>query len=196
MVSLPIFPLGTALMPGGNLPLQIFEPRYLQLFAELTDKPVDQRRFGVIALRCGIEVGPEAAVELHDVGCVALVTRIRTISGTRRLLVETRGTRRFHIEHLDPTAHTPYLCADIEWLPEQPGACAAELDVLAEALAGALTAYRHALGAPALVLTGTPAECSYAVADAMVLDTADRQHLRAAPMTADLLHLARSLMRR
>ena len=68
--------------------------------------------------------------------------------------------------------------------------------MLAEALAGALTAYRHALGAPALVLTGTPAECSYAVADAMVLDTADRQRLLAAPTTADRLHLARSLMRR
>ena len=31
MPTLPLFPLGTVLLPGGRLPLQVFEPRYLCL---------------------------------------------------------------------------------------------------------------------------------------------------------------------
>ena len=29
MATLPLFPLGTVLLPGAQLPLQIFEPRYV-----------------------------------------------------------------------------------------------------------------------------------------------------------------------
>jgi len=33
--SLPLFPLQTVLLPGGRLPLHIFEPRYRQLIVDL-----------------------------------------------------------------------------------------------------------------------------------------------------------------
>ena len=32
--SLPLFPLGTVLYPGGYLPLQIFEVRYLDMIGK------------------------------------------------------------------------------------------------------------------------------------------------------------------
>ena len=31
MAVMPMFPLGTVLLPGGVLPLHVFEPRYRQL---------------------------------------------------------------------------------------------------------------------------------------------------------------------
>ncbi len=44
--ELPLFPLGgTVLFPGMNLPLQIFENRYLQMMADITQ---DDSRFGVV----------------------------------------------------------------------------------------------------------------------------------------------------
>ena len=54
---LPLFPLGTVLVPGLVLPLHIFEPRYRQLVADLEDLPEDEREFGVVAIREGGEVG-------------------------------------------------------------------------------------------------------------------------------------------
>ena len=68
------------------LPLNIFEPRYRQLVADLTDgRPADgERAFGVIAIREGWEVGPEVS-SLHEVGCTAAVQQIEhyPTAGTR-----------------------------------------------------------------------------------------------------------------
>jgi Lon protease-like protein len=51
--ALPLFPLGTVLFPGGWLPLQIFEVRYLDLMkrCERSGEP-----FGVVSLQSGQEV--------------------------------------------------------------------------------------------------------------------------------------------
>ena len=51
--SLPLFPLGTVLYPGGLLPLQIFEVRYLDMIGKChkTDAP-----FGIVSLTEGSEV--------------------------------------------------------------------------------------------------------------------------------------------
>src|SRR5450631_2620869 len=55
---LPIFPLGTVLVPGLVLPLHIFEPRYRLLIEALMALPEGAtRQFGVIALRSGSEAG-------------------------------------------------------------------------------------------------------------------------------------------
>ena len=35
MAQLPLFPLGTVLVPGATLPLQLFEPRYIELLSDL-----------------------------------------------------------------------------------------------------------------------------------------------------------------
>ena len=51
--TLPLFPLGTVLMPGASLPLHIFEPRYRQLTVDLVTGAVPDRQFGVVAVREG-----------------------------------------------------------------------------------------------------------------------------------------------
>ena len=55
---LPLFPLGTVLVPGMRLSLHVFEPRYRQLVADLLDdQDPGAPEFGVVALRQGWEVG-------------------------------------------------------------------------------------------------------------------------------------------
>jgi Lon protease-like protein len=196
MASLPLVPLGTVLMPGATLPLQLFEPRYLRLLRDLLAAPPPEREFGVVALRRGVEVGPETSIELHEIGCVARVLGAWSLPGTGRVSVETMGMRRFRLVALDPGADTPYLTGDIDSLPELPGAGPDELERLTEALGRGLAVYRELLGAPAVVLDGRPEVASYAVADALVLDVADRQQLLAAPSTAGRLRLAATLVHR
>ena len=61
---LPLFPLSTVLFPGMRLPLHIFEERYRLLVADLQAQP-EPRRFGVIAIRKGREVGAEGVTALQ-----------------------------------------------------------------------------------------------------------------------------------
>lgn len=54
MDTLPLFPLGTVMLPGTLLPLHVFEPRYVTLMRAI--EPV-QGGFGLIGIRRGREVG-------------------------------------------------------------------------------------------------------------------------------------------
>ena len=69
--DLPLFPLRTVLMPGGLLPLQIFEPRYLDLVRECTR---NDSGFGV----CLILQGSEAGAPPQHAG-IGTMARIRDI---------------------------------------------------------------------------------------------------------------------
>ena len=53
VITLPLFPLSAVLLPGGRVPLQIFEQRYLDLVRESmkTAEP-----FGMVWIRRGSEV--------------------------------------------------------------------------------------------------------------------------------------------
>ena len=63
--SLPLFPLGTVLYPGGFLPLRIFEVRYLDMIGKChkTGAP-----FGVVALSEGAEVRRPASPKAQNAG--------------------------------------------------------------------------------------------------------------------------------
>lgn len=52
-MQLPLFPLGTVLFPGGRLPLQVFEPRYVDL---VRTSLKNNSEFGVVWIREGSEV--------------------------------------------------------------------------------------------------------------------------------------------
>src|SRR5689334_1085172 len=53
---LPMFPLRTVLVPGMPLSLNVFEPRYRKLVADLLNSGGDAApQFGVVALRAGWE---------------------------------------------------------------------------------------------------------------------------------------------
>jgi Lon protease-like protein len=114
--TLPIFPLGTVLLPGASLPLHIFEPRYRQLTVDLVTGAVTGRSFGVVALRQGWTTDPDELSQLHEVGCSATLRQVNRLPDGRFDIV-TRGERRFRLLDLDSTS-APYLLGSVEWLPD------------------------------------------------------------------------------
>src|SRR5947209_13117302 len=121
---IPLFPLGTPLFPGIVLPLQIFEPRYRRLVAELSALPADSPRrvFGVVAIRQGWEVERVAPTEaLYDVGCTARLqsVRPRPDGGSR---IVTVGAERFRLLDVVVSEDPPYLQGEVEWLAEEEAA--------------------------------------------------------------------------
>ena len=67
--SLPIFPLGTVLFPGGALPLKGFEARYIDMTRECMKSGMP---FGICLIKEGAEVGSPAVP--HTIGCLATIT--------------------------------------------------------------------------------------------------------------------------
>ena len=91
MDTLPIFPLGTVLFPGGVLPLRIFEARYMDMAREClkTDSA-----FGVCLITRGNEVGQPADHEAQ--GCLAMI-REWDMPQLGLLRIRTVGSQRFEI---------------------------------------------------------------------------------------------------
>jgi len=198
---IPIFPLGTVLVPGLVLPLHIFEPRYRQLVADLQALPVDDRGFGVVAIREGWEVGEDGVRALFEVGTLALVRELSPYPDGRFDLV-ANGDARFRVVRLVDTG-TPYLTAEVEWLDEPDGARPEETSLLGHAVGRRFDAYRAAVAhagaveaAQMLELPDDPRILSYLVAVAMVLDLTDRQLLLEAPTTTERLRIEVALLGR
>jgi Lon protease-like protein len=212
---LPLFPLGTVLFPGMVLPLHIFEERYRRLVADLLDGP-EPRRFGVIAIREGHEVGVDAVTSLYDVGCVAVVRDVKRHEDGQFDLV-TVGTERFRLGEIDRSL--PYLRAQVEVMPDD-GAVAgsgdepdygvesvasAESVTPAETVAvrAAQVAFRDYLealvqegGATVRIesLPDEPELLSYVVAASMIIDLPERQSLLASPDAVSRLVAERGLL--
>lgn len=92
---IPVFPLdGALLLPGGELPLQIFEPRYLNM---VDDAMAGDRVIGMIQTRGGSRARPI----LSPVGCLGRITSYAETSDGRYLITLT-GLCRFETgEELD-----------------------------------------------------------------------------------------------
>ena len=191
---LPLFPLNSVLVPGLVLPLHVFEPRYRVLVQALLELPEEaERRFGVIAIRSGREVGADGARALHAVGCTAELREVTPYADGRFDLV-TVGENRFRLVGLDEDAGTPYHTGFVDFLPERDG----DGDVLS--LSRQVTArfaeYRERLGVEVNELPEQPQVVSYLVAAAVVLDLPDRQALLEEPTTAERLRAELELLRR
>src|SRR3954464_10232586 len=89
--SVAVFPLsGALLLPGGQLPLNIFEPRYLAMF----DAAISGNRLiGMIQPAMG-----EAAesTQLSHVGCLGRITSF-TETGDGRYIASLTGICRFRL---------------------------------------------------------------------------------------------------
>lgn len=62
-MNVPLFPLNSIVLPGGRVPLQLFEPRYIDM---LTRCLKEDRGFVLVMLREGLETG--SAVAFYDIG--------------------------------------------------------------------------------------------------------------------------------
>ncbi len=96
--ALPVFPLpGVLLLPGGRLPLNIFEPRYLDMVRDALAGP---RMIGMI--QPSEEVDDVGAAPLYGTGCAG---RVVAFSETEdgRYLITLAGLIRFEVaRELDP----------------------------------------------------------------------------------------------
>ena len=92
---IPVFPLpGALLLPRGQMPLNIFEPRYL---AMVDDSLRDGHRLIGMIQPDPAQSGPANRPSLYQVGCVGRITQLAE-SGDGRYLLELTGVSRFRIE--------------------------------------------------------------------------------------------------
>lgn len=201
MARLPLFPLGTVLVPGATLPLQVFEDRYRRLVRDLLDGP-EAPEFGVVAITAGHEVGEGKARQVASIGCTAVLQHVDSLRpGVYRL--KTRGAQRFRVRRILTEDPAPYLVAEVAWLPENDGDTD-KLPALARQVRERLYQYCDMIGAP------TPAgfeplqrrdleaarRISYGLLDHMVLPVGEQLRLLETDTTENRLRLARALLRR
>lgn len=106
----PIFPLGTPLLPGGVLPVHVFELRYRMMMDDVVHSDVAE--FGVVLIERGHEVG--GGDTRSNVGTMARVLRHDELEDGRRAVVVV-GERRIRVD---------------EWLPDDPYPMAVVSDVI------------------------------------------------------------------
>jgi Lon protease-like protein len=99
--TLAVFPLdGAIVLPGGQLPLNIFEPRYLNM---IDDAMAGERLIGMVQTQGG---GDRARPDLARVGCVGKITSFSETADGRYLITLT-GVCRFRLVQ-ELALSTPY----------------------------------------------------------------------------------------
>lgn len=177
-----MFPLGSVLLPAAVLPLQVFEPRYRQLVADVTG---DGNRFGVTLITRGSDVG--GGDERANVGTIGEIVRIDESEDGRILLVIVGRERVRVIDWLDDD---PYPRARVEPFPDGGG----DADVAA-AVGLAAAAYRRLIALAVemgaigqsldLDLPRDPREASWLLCGAAPLGPFDQQRLLSEPRTGE-----------
>jgi uncharacterized protein len=109
-----MFPLEVAMLPGEELPLRIFEPRYAALVQ--TCLASDDPAFGVVLIAAGREVGGGDA--RSDVGALAHIIEAADL-GEGRYRLKCHVRERIRVVEWLPD--DPYPRAVVELWPDQPG---------------------------------------------------------------------------
>jgi uncharacterized protein len=187
---LPMFPLESALLPGEDLPLRIFEPRYTALVQDCLHS--DDPRFGVVLISRGREVG--GGDERSDVGVLARIIECVDLGGSGRYGLRCRTGERIRVCDWLPDA--PYPRAVVRAWPDEPGnpVTAAQLRDLEDrvvALFERIAAARGAVLPGRDVLLGSGrddvGERLYALASRVPVGPADRYAVLSAPSAAERL---------
>ena len=110
---IPVFPLpGALLLPRGQMPLNIFEPRYI---AMVDDALRDGHRLIGMIQPDPAHPGPEDKPTLFKVGCVGRITQIAE-TGDGRYLLQLTGVARFRIEE-ELNVATAYRQCRVTYVP-------------------------------------------------------------------------------
>jgi len=139
---IPVFPLpGALLLPRGQMPLNIFEPRYL---AMVDDSLRDGHRLIGMIQPDASHAGDADNPPLFKVGCVGRITQLAE-SGDGRYLLELTGVARFRIVQELPVK-TDYRQCRVSYAPFTDDFIArkGEDDVDREAVLKALRAFMKA----------------------------------------------------
>jgi len=126
MSVMRMFPLGSVLLPGGILPLHVFEPRYRDMVRDcLRDE--GEPEFGQVLISHGWETG--GGDDRTMVGTVAQMLQVEAIDENRYALVAV-GTRRIRVNAWLPD--DPYPLADVDdWPDDEPDADGLAVNVAA-----------------------------------------------------------------
>ena len=188
----PLFPLdGVLLLPRGQLPLNIFEPRYLNM---LDDVMGGDRILGVLQTRPG---GERTKPALARVGCVGRVTSFAE-TGDGRYILTLTGACRFRLGP-ELNAPTPYRQARLDYTDyaadlEPPP----ELDESRPLLLSALRAYleRRGLSVDWDAAESAPPEALVnSLCMALPFDGPEKQALLEAADPSERLHALTALLR-
>ena len=175
------------MLPGEELPLRIFEPRYSALVSDCL--AADDPAFGVVLIAAGREVG--GGDTRSDVGALAHITECADF-GEGRYRLKCVMAERIRVLEWHPD--NPYPKAAIELWPDEPGE-AVEVDAIRDvedrmiALFERVASARGAdvngrdfvVGADA---SGDAAMWLYALATRVPMGQADRYAVLAAPTVA------------
>ena len=106
--TIPVFPLsGALLLPRTRLPLNLFEPRYLQMLDDVLK--TDHRLIGMVQSYDG----PDGVNKLHSIGCAGRVTAFsETDDG--RYMITLAGASRFRLMG-EVDGFVPYRRARVNW---------------------------------------------------------------------------------
>lgn len=110
--TLPLFPLGATLFPGGRLALKVFEQRYIALAKA---RIADGELFGIVTLTGGAEVGAEQS--FASVGTAARVLSF-DMPQAGIFLLDVVGEDRFEVLR-SVTEKSGLKQATVRWIPSE-----------------------------------------------------------------------------
>jgi len=174
--ELPMFPLGTPLVPEAILPLQIFEPRYVEMLERCLQNV--EPEFGVVLIERGHEVGGGDIRAM--IGCATRILQVSDMQDGRRGVLSV-GVRRIRIEQWLPD--NPFPLAIVSDLPDEESGdidptqidrLRAHLLLLAELAGGGREAIQELAD---LELACEPSRLSYQLSTLAPIGAADRQRL-------------------
>lgn len=122
MAITPMFPLESVRLPGEDLPLRIFEPRYGALVQDCL--AAEEPAFGVVLISAGREVGGGDA--RLDVGVLARIDHCEAQGVGHYRLACTMTERIRIVQWLDDD---PYPRATVQRWPDEPGAVVPESEI-------------------------------------------------------------------
>ncbi len=185
-----MFPLESALLPGDDLPLRIFEPRYAALVRDCMRET--DPRFGVVLISRGREVG--GGDTRCDVGALAGIVQCLDL-GAGRYGLRCRVGERIRVREWLPD--DPYPRAIVQIWPDEPGDPVSENQLheledrvvaLFERVAaarGARLPDRETVLAYGPDASGDAGKRLYALASRLPIGPADRHAILAAPSAAE-----------
>jgi Lon protease-like protein len=183
-----MFPLGSVLLPGGILPLHVFEPRYRDMVRDCL-RADGEPEFGQALITHGWETGGGDTRAM--VGTVARMLQVEALDEHRYAVVAV-GIRRIRVNAWLPD--DPYPVADVDdWPDEHPDAPGLAVEVAASharvRAALALAAELGEAGVEDTEISDDPLVASYHLATLAPIGPADRLRLLAAPGPAARLDL-------
>lgn len=185
VTAVPIFPLGTVLLPSMPTALSIFEDRYVVMMARVLQKSGE---FGIVLIERGSEVG--GGDQRFRTGTMAQITKYTFEDGILHLTAV--GSRRFEVDHWlleDPHPQARVrLLPDLDWSDDLH-----PLKDEAEALVRKTLAEASKYGAPQwpadLALSAEPTQAAWQLAGISPIGPLDQLRLLRATTMHELLRL-------